>query len=87
MEAMDFLMQFLAANFYILAAALWVLGAFLKATPKLADWAIPYILLLVSFGLGVCIIGFSPQVILQGIIATGIAVLADQLVKQLKKRA
>lgn len=31
-----------------LAVALYVIGVFLKATPKIADWCIPWILLFVS---------------------------------------
>ena len=31
-----------------LAVALYVIGIFLKATPKIVDWCIPWILLLIS---------------------------------------
>lgn len=64
--------------------ALWVLGAFLKHTPKVPNSAIIWTILLVSvilcfFTVGLSVIGF-----VQGFIAAGIAVFAHQLIKQTK---
>ena len=41
---MEQLTNFLAENMYIAAAALYVLGVFLKAVPKIPNWVIPFVL-------------------------------------------
>ncbi len=65
-----------------LAVALYVIGMFLKATPKIADWSIPWILLLVSLLAANVMIGWSVASTIQGVLACGIAVLGNQLYKQ-----
>ncbi|MFE8699215.1 phage holin family protein [Cytobacillus sp. FJAT-54145] len=79
---MDFLIQFLNKNYYMLVPALWVLGYALKQTPKIPDWSIIWILLVCSLGFGTFAFGFSFKGALNGIIAAGIAVLGHQMVKQ-----
>ena len=57
--------RFLTENMYIVAAALYVLGIFLKAVPKIPNWVIPFALTAVGMGFGALILG-APQGILQG---------------------
>jgi hypothetical protein len=79
---MELLLTFLNENYYMLAPALWVIGFALKHTPKIPDWTIIWILLALSVGIGVFAYGFSLDVIMNGIIAAGVAVLGHQMFKQ-----
>jgi len=79
---MEWLQHFLLENYYILVPVLWVLGYALKQTPRVADWLIIWILLGASILLGTFAYGFSFEAITNGIIATGLAVLGHQVVKQ-----
>lgn len=60
-----------------LAVALYVIGVFLKATPKIADWCIPWILLFVSLLAANVLLGWSVASAIQGVLACGIAVLGE----------
>lgn len=64
------------------AVALYIIGVFLKSTPKVADWSIPWILLVISLILANVLIGWSISATIQGILACGMAVLGNQLYKQ-----
>ena len=84
---MDF-MGFLLEQGVVIAAALYVLGMFMKKAPFIPDWSIPFILT----GLGVAAAVFSMQGgftvgnALQGVFAAGAAVLAHQMGKQAAAR-
>ena len=79
------IMQFIGENTYVVAAALWVLGGFIKAAPKIPDWTIPFALTAAGVGLCAGLMGFSVQAAMQGILCAGGAVLIDQGRKQVKK--
>ena len=83
---MENLINFVPEQLLILVAALNVLGVFLKNTPSIRDWSIPYILLLVGVVASTFLVGFNATAILQGIVCTGVAVLANQLFKQTSTR-
>ncbi|MCI8360013.1 MAG: holin [Clostridiales bacterium] len=70
---------------YIAAAALYVLGVFLKAVPKIPNWVIPFILTAAGVAFGLLLIGGAGGV-LQGILAAGLAVLVNQGYKQVKEQ-
>lgn len=87
-----FLAEYLQPETIGVAVALYVLGMILKGSKRVMDWIIPFVLL----GLGVilCVAIYviqspSPEAIiqgfLQGIFATGSAVLVNQLIKQAQK--
>ena len=77
------LMQFVPEQLIILVVSLYVLGMFLKNSPKIQDWTIPWILLLVGIIGSISIQqSFSALPIFQGIVATGCSVLTNQLIKQ-----
>lgn len=80
---MDF-MALLINDGFLIAAGLYVIGIFLKKTPFIPDWLIPYILAVMGMlGAGFSIEGgFILHNILQGIFAAGAAVLANQMKKQ-----
>lgn len=65
-----------------LAVALYVIGVFLKATPKIVDWTIPWILLLTAILSANVLLGWGIYSTIQGVLSCGIAVLGNQLYKQ-----
>lgn len=79
---MDWLLKFIVDEAMGIVPALWVLGYILKQTPKVQNWVIPWILLI--FGTVGTVLIFGPNVkgISQGLVVTGLAVLAHQLIKQ-----
>jgi hypothetical protein len=83
---MEDLLKFLPEQLLILVAALYVLGVFLKNSPKVSDWIIPWVLLIVGIIGAVALQylqqGFTPVAVFQGVVATGVAVLTNQLIKQ-----
>ena len=79
---MEFIQQYLIDKALILIPVLMILGAILKNTPKLPNWIIPYIMLVLGILGGIGLIGFNAQGIIQGILVAGSAVFAHQLVKQ-----
>ncbi len=82
---MEQLTSFLAENMYIVAAALYVLGAFIKAVPKIPNWVIPFVLTAAGVVFGMLILGGAGGV-LQGILAAGLAVLVNQGYKQVREQ-
>ena len=66
----------------ILIPALWILGKFLKATPRVPDWCIPWVLLVLGIGGALGLIGITPKAAIQGVLVAGAAVLVHQLGKQ-----
>ncbi len=78
---MDFL-SYLVEKALILVPVLYVIGAFLKSTPKISDWLIPWILLAVGIVGGLFVVGFNYEGVIQGILIAGVTVLGNQLIKQ-----
>jgi len=82
MNLMDHIIQ----EAYILVPVLYVIGIFLKRTPKVPDWLIPWILT----GLGMIgaffLSGMKLSGILQGVLVAGVTVFANQLYKQTMNR-
>ena len=74
--------DFLNDNVYTLSFALFVIGLFLKQTPKVPNWSIPYILGVLGIIACNIIMGFSIESTAQGIIVTGLAVYVHQLGKE-----
>lgn len=82
---MEFL-EFVIDEALVLIPVLLILGAFLKGSPKIPDWIIPWVLTVVGIGAAMGILGLSVQSAIQGILVAGAAVLGHQLVKQTTKR-
>lgn len=70
----------------IVVAVCWVVGVVVKQTPRIPDWAIVYIVTVVAVGFAIALLGFTAEVILQGILCGAFAVYGHQLVKQTKGR-
>lgn len=82
MEILDYIIK----EALIIIPVLWILGAFLKKTPKVEDWTIPWVLLVIGILLSVGIIGFTVDAAVQGVLVAGAAVLGHQLFKQTVNR-
>lgn len=76
------LIDFLNENYYMLVPALWVIGFALSKTPHIPNWSIIWILFGVSLTLGTIAYGFSVDAIVNGIVASGVAVFGHQICKQ-----
>ncbi|MGE7912499.1 phage holin family protein [Lysinibacillus xylanilyticus] len=79
---MEFLYDFIIEQALIIVPVLLVIGKVLKNTPKMQDWQIPYILLLLGVLFTIGIMGINIQAIVQGVLVSGAAVFANQLYKQ-----
>ena len=82
---MEMLKDYILDNALILIPAIYVIGAILKGTELIKDKYIPVILLPIGIVLGMILIGFNVNGFIQGILVTGVAVYANQLVKQTLK--
>lgn len=70
-----------------IAFGLYIIGEIIKATKKIPNSLIPVLLLITGIG-GSLALGGEPTIVqdvLQGIYATGIAVLGNQMLKQGKE--
>lgn len=75
--------QYMVDKALIVVAVLLVIGVFLKRTPRVPDWLIPWILTAAGICLAFGAIGeITIQAAIQGILAAGIASLGHQLWKQ-----
>lgn len=79
---MEKIISFVPEQLLILVAALYVVGIFLKKTPKVQDWTIPWILLVLGIAFSVSIVGFNATSILQGIICSFGSIATNQIIKQ-----
>lgn len=70
---------------YILVPALWILGVAIKKTPKIPDWTIPYILIVLGVLAAMAMLGWSIENAVQGVLVAGGAVLINQAYKQANK--
>lgn len=82
MEIIEYIMN----EALIIVPVLWILGSFLKRTPKVQDWIIPWVLLAVGILAALGIIGFTVDAAVQGVLVAGAAVLGHQLIKQTTER-
>ena len=82
---MDNLISYITDNALILIPAIYVIGAVLKGTELIKDKYIPVILLPIGVILAMLLVGFNVNGFIQGVLVTGVAVYANQLVKQALK--
>lgn len=82
MEIMDYIIS----EALIFIPALYIIGMLLKKVETIPDKFIPLILLPLGIA-GACVMmGFSVESIIQGVLVTGAAVYANQVVKQAAKK-
>lgn len=76
------IIQYIREEMYVLIAVLWTIGHFLKMTPLIKSWMLPWILLCIGCTFSVLLLGFHVHAFIQGILVTGGAVLVHELYKQ-----
>ena len=75
--------QYMADKALVVVVVLLVLGYFLKRTPRVQDWMIPWSLTAAGIALACGILqAMTVESVVQGILAAGIASLTHQLWKQ-----
>lgn len=76
--------QFISENYLILIPVLWVIGTFLKRSPKVPDWTIPWVVLVLGVAGSIATqMDFQiAEAIIQGVLVAGGAVLGHELIKQ-----
>ncbi|MFF2797104.1 phage holin family protein [Lysinibacillus xylanilyticus] len=74
---MEFLYDYIIEQALIVVPVLLVIGQALKNTPKMQNWLIPYILLLLGFLFTIGIMGINMHAIVQGVLVSGSAVFAN----------
>lgn len=82
---MEMLKDYIMDNALILIPVIYVLGMMLKGTEKVPDKYIPIILLPIGIILAMLIAGFTVDGFIQGVLVVGVAVYANQLIKQALK--
>lgn len=76
------LTKFIPEVLGLLVSVLYIIGTFLKDSPKVKDWSIPWVLTVLGI-VGSCgLQGFNTTAALQGVACAGVAVLTNQLKKQ-----
>lgn len=80
------ILTFIQDNIVILVPVLWILGTFLKKTPQIPDWTIPWILIAIGVFLSISLLGLNANAVIQGILVVGGAVLTQNLIKQTVER-
>lgn len=82
-ELLTLAQQYMADKALIVVVVLLVIGYFLKRTPRVQDWMIPWVLTLAGILLACGILQeITVESAVQGILAAGIATLTHQLWKQ-----
>lgn len=84
------IMKYVVAQVLPVAAALYVLGFIFKKAEFVKDKYIPLILLVLGIGGAFGLLALSNKAditnaIIQGVLATGLAVMVNQIPKQIKK--
>lgn len=78
---MDF-QNYILDQALILIPVVYILGLFLKKSTVVKDKYIPLILLFFGIALSLLLVGLNVQGIIQGILVSGTAVFANQIIKQ-----
>jgi hypothetical protein len=77
------IIQYIVSEALVLVPVLFVIGLLLKNTPKVADWTIPWVLLVIGVVGGILLLGDPLGGAVQGILVTGVTVLTHQLIVQM----
>ena len=83
---MEFLQEYIIEQALIIIPVLLILGAIIKATPKVKDWIIPYVLLVLGVAFTIALLGINVDAVIQGVLVSGAAVFGHQLYAQAKHR-
>lgn len=82
----EMLNEYIVQQALIVIPVLLILGKFIKETPRVKDWLIPYILLALGIVFTIGLMGFDIDAVIQGVLVSGAAVFGHQLYAQTKHR-
>ena len=82
MDIVSLVQKLLMEQALILVPVLMFFGYLLKRTPRVPNWLIPWVLMVLGVIGGLFVIGLGLEGALQGIIAAGVAVYSHQLYRQ-----
>lgn len=74
--------ELIDARLIVVVAACWVCGYILKQTPKVPNWTIIYSVTTIALVLTIWMLGWSPESLIQGILAGAFAVYGNQIIQQ-----
>ena len=77
--------EYIDPTMLIVMVALWFVGYGLKQTPKVPNWSILWLLLLIGIILGLLIVGPNVHGGIQGVLAAALAIFGHQGFKQAKR--
>lgn len=66
----------------LVVGACWAVGYMLKRTPKIPDWTIVYIVVVLAVVFACGLLGWSTESVVQGILAGAFSVFGHQAAKQ-----
>lgn len=76
------LMNYVSQNMLIMIPVIYIIGLMLKGLQFIQDKFIPFILLVIAVILCILINGINVNSIIQAVLVTGVAVYANQVIKQ-----
>lgn len=79
------ILSMIPVEVYPLIVGLWIVGAIIKNTNKVKDCYIPFILLVLSIVAIIFKLGPNVDAVIIGVLAVGVAVLGENLIKQGQK--
>lgn len=77
--------QYINSQILILIPFLYFIGMFLKQIKQIKDEYIPVLLLIISIGSCIFLLGNNYNSIIQGVLVAGTTVFTNQLINQTKK--
>lgn len=80
------ILKYIVEEALIVIPVLWVIGKLLKDIPKIQNWLIPWILLVIGVVATMGIMGFTIESAIQGVLVAGASVFGHQLLKQTQNR-
>lgn len=80
------ILKYIVEEALIVIPVLWVIGKLLKDIPRIQNWLIPWVLLVVGVLATMGIMGFTIESAIQGVLVAGASVFGHQLLKQTQNR-
>lgn len=80
------ILKYIVEEALIVIPVLWVIGKLLKEIPRIQNWLIPWVLLVVGVLATMGIMGFTIESAIQGVLVAGASVFGHQLLKQTQNR-